>query len=281
MCLVSSWCPLFWVQFQRNAKRKTGIPLNATEVFWVCLVGAFFGCGFKGKPKLLVFFLTKEDWHFAAPPLKHTLPSQMSRAFSVSAPAHGSAELPRTPCPAKLALGARGGICKRRKRFVATPGGGGGWGNPFTLFGGEGSPSKIGYTKKWYPYSVLSTGGPRMTILAQSLVTSMALRECGTQIRRMHWYQRLVCPFYSVYDSLGNVCQKEATIWRRVLNYAQCKITRVCKPSSAKKVHVPQTRHAKTAAEGKSFGRELALACLVAVGSSGPFFLKAKSEMRQ
>ena len=32
---------------------------------------------------------------------------------------------------------------------------------PCTLFGWEGSPTKIDCRKKWYPYSHLSTGGPR------------------------------------------------------------------------------------------------------------------------
>ena len=38
---------------------------------------------------------------------------------------------------------------------------------PFYPFLGEGSPTKIDYRKKGYPYSNLSTGGPRFGLFGQ------------------------------------------------------------------------------------------------------------------
>ena len=70
---------------------------------------------------------------------------------------------------------------------------------PFTPFLGEGSPTKIGYRKKWYPYSSLSTGGPRTisTINGGSIVNS--LHGSG-------WI--VLIPIGFEYDSLGPVFQK-------------------------------------------------------------------------
>ena len=53
---------------------------------------------------------------------------------------------------------------------------------PFYPFSGEGSPTKIDYRKKGYPYSNLSTGGPRRTSRMLSDFPG------GSMVVRIHMY---------------------------------------------------------------------------------------------
>ena len=78
--------------------------------------------------------------------------------------ANGAYEAAGRPARAQRARKARGADPKMKLAKMFTPSG---WllgppVVPFYLFLAEGSPTTIGYRKKRYPYSILSTGGPRL-----------------------------------------------------------------------------------------------------------------------